>query len=148
MGVEGNKDIAGELVRALSRPEPRSLNSLLHEDAVWTVMADPDSFPVKGPMSRKTFVEHMRQFHRLAPNGIEIAITGMTAEDNRVAVEAMSHAVLSNGRILNQVYHFLFEIEGDLVVNAREYIDTAHGSAVFSQESPADRSESPASQQD
>jgi ketosteroid isomerase-like protein len=132
LSIEGNKKIAGRLVRGLANPEYCLLDSILHEDAVWTVMADPDSFPVTGPLPKDEFIQHMGRFHRLAPNGIEIAITGMTAEDNRVAVEAISHAVLTNGRTLNQVYHFLFEIEGDLVVNAREYIDTAHGVAVFS----------------
>jgi uncharacterized protein len=132
MSVEDNKEIAGRLVRGLSTPEGCLLDSLLHDDAVWTVMAHPDSFPVTGALSRDEFIQHMRRFRQLAPNGIEIAVTGMTAEGNRVAVEATSHAVLANGRILNQVYHFLFEIEGDLVVNAREYIDTAHGVAVFS----------------
>jgi ketosteroid isomerase-like protein len=55
----------------------------------------------------------------------------VTAEGNRVAIEAESSATLMNGNVMNQVYHFLFEIKSEKVYKVREYIDTAHGAAVL-----------------
>ncbi|CAA0120192.1 Uncharacterised protein [Mycolicibacterium vanbaalenii] len=130
MGIEQNKTIARELVLGLSPEHGDTAFDLLHEDAVWTVMAHPESFPVAGDMAKAEFVEHIKRFRQAIPGGIQITVTGVTAEGDRVAVEAESTATLSNGRILNQFYHFLFEIEDGEVRRAREYIDTAHGVAV------------------
>jgi ketosteroid isomerase-like protein len=130
MGIERNKRIARELVQGLGSDHGDTAFDLLHEGASWTVMAHPESFPVSGDMAKAEFVEHIKRFHQALPSGIQITVTGVTAEGDRVAVEAESTASLPNGRILNQFYHFLFEIEGDKVRRAREYIDTAHGVAV------------------
>lgn len=132
MGVEQHKRIACELVQGLNSGHDDTAFDLLHESASWTVMAHDDSFPVSGSMSKAEFVEHIKRFRQAIPSGIRIAVTGVTAEDGRVAVEAESTATLPNGRILNQFYHFLFEIEDGKVRRAREYIDTAHGVAVHS----------------
>ena len=130
MGIERNKRIARELVQGLGSHHGDTAFDLLHEDASWTVMAHPESFPVSGDMAKAEFVEHIKRFRQALPGGIEITVTGVTAEGDRVAVEAESTASMPNGRTLNQFYHFLFEIEGDKVRRAREYIDTAHGVAV------------------
>ncbi|MFI5719670.1 nuclear transport factor 2 family protein [Nocardia sp. NPDC051750] len=132
MGVDQNKRIACELVQGLDSYHGDAAFDLLHESAQWTVMAHADSFPVSGSMSKAEFVEHINGFRQALPSGIRITITGVTAEAARVAVEAESTATLPNGRILNQFYHFLFEIEDGTVRRAREYIDTAHGVAVHS----------------
>lgn len=131
MDIEQNKRIARELVQCLGSDHGESAFDHLHEGASWTVMAQPGSFPVSGGMSKVEFVEHIKRFHRSIPGGIRINVTGMTAEGCRVAVEAESIATMPNGRTLNQVYHFLFEIENGKVCRAREYMDTAHGVAVF-----------------
>ncbi|MEV0111439.1 nuclear transport factor 2 family protein [Nocardia sp. NPDC050799] len=132
MSVEENKRIACELVQGLDSDHGDAAFDLLHESALWTVMAHADSFPVSGSMSKAEFVEHINRFRQAIPSGIRITVTGVTAEAARVAVEAESTATLPNGRILNQFYHFLFEIEDGTVRKAREYIDTAHGVAVHS----------------
>ncbi|MEV0361362.1 nuclear transport factor 2 family protein [Nocardia fusca] len=132
MSVEQNKRIACELVQGLDSDHGDAVFDLLHETASWTVMAHADSFPVSGSMSKAEFVQHIKRFRQAIPSGIRITVTGVTAEADRVAVEAESTATLPNGRILNQFYHFLFEIEDGTVRRAREYIDTAHGVAVHS----------------
>jgi hypothetical protein len=62
-------------------------------------------------MSNAEFVEHIKRFRQAIPSGIRMTITGVTAEAARGAVEAESTATLPNGRIPNEFYHFLFEIE-------------------------------------
>jgi ketosteroid isomerase-like protein len=131
MSVESNKKIARALVEGLGSDRNDAFSGLLHEEALWSVMANPASFPVTGDMSKTQFLEHLRRFRQAVPNGLQIAVTGVTAEGNRVAIEAESSATLLNGNVMNQVYHFLFEIRGEKVYRAREYIDTAHGAAVL-----------------
>jgi uncharacterized protein len=131
MSVESNKEIGRALVEGLGSDRNDALSSLLHEEALWRVMANPASFPVAGDMNKTQFLEHMQRFRQAVPNGLQIAVTGVTAEGNRVAIEAESSATLMNGKVMSQVYHFLFEIRSEKVYRAREYIDTAHGAAAI-----------------
>jgi ketosteroid isomerase-like protein len=131
MSVELNKKIARALVEGLGADRNDALSGLLHDEAQWSVMANPASFPVTGVMSKTQFLEHMQRFRQAVPNGLEIAVTGVTAEGDRVAIEAESSATLMNGNVMSQVYHFLFEIRSEKVYRVREYIDTAHGVAVL-----------------
>ncbi|UCM90430.1 nuclear transport factor 2 family protein [Streptomyces marincola] len=132
MSVEQNKEIARRLVQGFSVDgDIDETFALLHEDAVWTVMAHPASFGASGDMSKAQFVEHMKGFRAVTPNGLRMTVTGVTAEGDRVAVEAESSGTLGNGKTFGQVYHFLFEIRDGKVMVAREYLDTARGAAVF-----------------
>jgi ketosteroid isomerase-like protein len=50
-----------------------------------------------------------------------------TAEGDRVALEATSHAVnAANGRVYDNRYHHLFVLRDGLIVELREYQDTLH----------------------
>lgn len=131
MHIEENKRVAKQLVEGLGAGDGAQAFDRLHDDVVWTVMADPAAFPVSGSMSKASFANHIRAFLGALPTGIQITVTGITAEGNRVAVEAKSVAALPNGNVLNQVYHFLFEFRDNLVIGAREYIDTAHAVSQF-----------------
>ncbi len=70
-------------------------------------------------MTKAEFADHMNRFRDSIPGGISVNVTGVTAEGDRVAVEAESIATMPNGRTLNQVYHFLFEFEDGKVRRAR-----------------------------
>ncbi|MGC5567814.1 nuclear transport factor 2 family protein [Streptomyces sp. FR-108] len=132
MSIERNKEIAHRMVEGFSVDgDINATFALLREDAVWTVMADPASIPHAGGMPKGRFIEHITNFRGSTPEGLRMIVTGVTAEGDRVAVEAVSTGTLSNGNTLNQVYHFLFEIKNDKVTAVREYIDTAHAAAVF-----------------
>jgi ketosteroid isomerase-like protein len=50
-----------------------------------------------------------------------------TAEGDRVALEATSHAVnAANGRVYDNRYHHLFVVRDGLITELREYQDTLH----------------------
>lgn len=128
-----NKASVKQLVEGLGTNGSPAAFDVLHDDAVWTVMADADSFPVSGDMRKPAFVEHMRRFHESLPHGIHVSVTSVIADEANASVEATSKALLANGNILNQVYHFAFELKDGKVVRAREYIDTARALFAFSQ---------------
>jgi ketosteroid isomerase-like protein len=61
-----------------------------------------------------------------------MSVTSVIADEANASVEATSNALLVNGKILNQVYHFAFELVDGKIVAAREYIDTARALSAFS----------------
>lgn len=132
MTVEQNKASAKQLVEGLGTNGSPGAFDVLHDDAVWTVMADASTFPVSGDMSKAAFIAHMKTFHDSLPDGIHVSVASVIADGAHASVEATSNALLANGKTLNQVYHFAFEFKDGKVIAAREYIDTARALSVFS----------------
>jgi uncharacterized protein len=62
---------------------------------------------------------------------IRLTPLGFTAEGDRVAVETESYTELKNGRVYNNLYHFLFTVRDDKIASVKEYLDTEHTTAVF-----------------
>ena len=55
----------------------------------------------------------------------------LTAEGDRVSVEAESYAEFTNGRIYRNIYHFMMVIRDGKFSAVREYLDTEHVTATF-----------------
>jgi ketosteroid isomerase-like protein len=62
--------------------------------------------------------------YQVFPQGIRFVIKAMTAEDDRVAVEAESEGMHVSGRLYGNQYHFLFRLRDGKVVELKEYMDT------------------------
>jgi ketosteroid isomerase-like protein len=58
------------------------------------------------------------------PEGIKFVIHDLTAEDDRVAVQAESFAVHVSGKPYNNKYHFLVRFRDGLITEFKEYMDT------------------------
>ncbi len=58
------------------------------------------------------------------PQGIRFTVTGMTAEGERVAVEAESVGLHASGKTYTNQYHFLFLFRAGKLLELREYMDT------------------------
>lgn len=65
------------------------------------------------------------------PKGMRVTPTGLTAEGDRVAVEAESSGETATGRTYNNQYHFLFEVRDGKIQAAREYLDTLYAKEVL-----------------
>ena len=50
----------------------------------------------------------------------------MVAEPNKIAVQVEAFGTTVEGATYNNLYHVYFELDGDKIVRAREYNDTAH----------------------
>jgi ketosteroid isomerase-like protein len=58
---------------------------------------------------------------------IKMQATGLTAEEDRVAMEAESHVLNpTNGRLYNNFYHYLFRVKDGQLTLFKEYQDTLH----------------------
>lgn len=58
------------------------------------------------------------------PRGITFTITGITAEGERVAVEAVCDGMHVSGRRYQNEYHFLFRFRDGKLLTLKEYMDT------------------------
>lgn len=58
------------------------------------------------------------------PEGLKFIIHSMTAEADRVAVEASSKGMHVSGTVYTNEYHFLFRWRDDKLVELKEYMDT------------------------
>lgn len=63
---------------------------------------------------------------------LEPVIHGLTVEGDRVAVEAELLAPLKNGKTYHNFYHYLLTFRDGKVTRVKEYHDSAHAMAIFS----------------
>lgn len=54
----------------------------------------------------------------------KFTIHNITAEDDRVAVDASSSASFKDGRAFGNTYHFLFRLRNGKLIEVKEYLDT------------------------
>lgn len=118
-----NTETALSYLHHLENGDVEGALALAHDDAsFWT--------PGPGDMNKSQFREFFAPVGAMIQS-IKFAFSGTTTEGNRVAIEASSHAHLSNGREYRNRYHFLFEFENGKLRSVREYADSAPALAAF-----------------
>ncbi len=130
MGVleEQNKELAKQLIEALSRADADTIARLYDQDfTLWTA----GSLPFSGTKNRDVAVAGIPQVLGMFPQGLEFEIVAMTAEGERVAIEATSRGKHVSGLDYANQYHFLMRAQNGKVVEFREYMDTEHAREVF-----------------
>jgi ketosteroid isomerase-like protein len=119
--TQRNKQIVLQLLDAFEYLDLATMDALLATDVVWEIPGDPSQFPLAGPLSRDDL---LTQLPVMFPHGIRMTATGVTAEGDRVGVEVESEGVMGDGYVYRNRYHFLFAVQDERVVLAREYCDT------------------------
>lgn len=122
---ERNKTIAKEFFAVLGSSQVERLESMMADDLQWIVPQDPEYSRLAGVRSKAQWAALYRGFLSSMPSGARYTIVGMTAEGNRVAVEAESHAETPRGTFRNR-YHFLLELRDGLLVVVKEYADSLY----------------------
>jgi len=95
------------------------------------VMGKPDKFALAGTKTKAQFSELVKGIGAAMPKGLRVTPKGITAEGDRVAVEAESYGETANGKVYNNMYHFLVEVRGGKIQAVREYLDTIHAQDVL-----------------
>ena len=123
-----NKDIARRFFDALSRADSGAIAAMYAEDAVlWTA----GSLPFSGTSSKAQAIQGMDAIMSVFPEGLKFTIKEMTAEGERVAIEAESSGRHVTGKLYNNQYHFLMRVRDGKVVEFKEYMDTMHAHEVL-----------------
>lgn len=128
MGVEENKRVARQLVEALTRADTKGALDLYADDfELWT----PGNLPFSGVHRRDEIAALMEGVLGAFPEGLSFTITGMTAEGDRVAVEAESRGRHASGALYQNRYHFLLVIRDGKIHRLKEYMDTLHAREIL-----------------
>ena len=126
--LEANKRLASNFIDALSSGDPQKILNLYTDDAtVWTA----GSLPFSGLHPREAVVALCEGLLGAFPGGLRFDVTAMTAENERVAIEAEGHGQHVSGNVYDQKYHFLLILRDGKVAEMKEYFDTEHARQVL-----------------
>lgn len=120
--IEANKAVVRRYMQAVVDGDIGTIEALQHPDVKWWVLGF-------GDMDRATFTASVKG-GLIAAQERRVEITGLTAEGDRIAVEAWSEMVFPDKVYRNQ-YHNLLVIRDGLIVEGREYMDTRAAAAAF-----------------
>lgn len=128
--TEANKRLALALLEAAGKHDGPTFAALMHPEATWQTVGKPHLFAYAGVQSREKICAYMAT-PSIFVGGVETTIGQVTAEDDRVAVEAATEGTLPDGRVYTNTYHYLFTIRDRLVWRVKEYIDTQSAAEFF-----------------
>lgn len=131
MSAEANKKIVLGLFENMSAGKIDLAMDHLSDSATWTVMGDPKTFPLAGTKTKAQLAALLVGVGPVFPKGVKIIPKGLTAEGDRVALEAQSYGEHVNGKVYENKYHFLFIVRDAKVQTVREYLDTIHAKEVL-----------------
>jgi ketosteroid isomerase-like protein len=128
VSIEENKRIARDFIDALSRADTEWVLEHYADDIVmWTA----GSLPFSGPHNKEEIRGLMDGILGAFPEGLRFAVKTLTAEEDRVAIEAESRGTHTSGKPYHNEYHFLMRIRDGRIVEFKEYLDTLHASEVL-----------------
>jgi len=127
---EQNKKIVTEFMEVFSAGDVDGIMDRLTDDATWWVAGTIPG--ISGTKDKAGFREMVSGIAASTTSGaIRLTPLAFTAEGDRVAVETESYTELKNGRVYNNLYHFLFTVRDGRISSVKEYLDTEHTTAVF-----------------
>ena len=119
--IEANKQTARDFMDAMSSGEAERILALYSDDVtIWTA----GSLPFSGNHDRAAAAALCAGLLGAFPDGLEFSIKAMTAEGERVAIEAEGLGTHANGKVYHQHYHFLLVIQDGKIRQMKEYFDT------------------------
>jgi len=125
-----NKAIITEFMKVFSTGDVDRILSSMSDSATWWVAGNIPG--ISGTKDKAAFAEMLSGIADSTTTGaIRLTPLAMTVEGARVAVETESYTELKNGRVYNNLYHFLFEVRDGKIDKVKEYLDTEHTTAVF-----------------
>ena len=128
MSLEANKELARNFIAALGRADTEWVLEHYADDVVmWTA----GSLVISGPHDKSEIGEMMNGILGAFPNGLAFEVCSLTAEDDRVAIEAESRGTHVSGKPYHNQYHFLMRIRDGRIVELKEYLDTLHAHEVL-----------------
>ena len=118
--TEESKDIAMKFFEALSSGSESYLDFYNDDSIIWTAGDNA----IGGTRTKREIIDFAQGILSAFPSGIIFNITGITAENERVAVEVSGEAIHVSGKPYNNKYHFLLTIKNGKILELKEYMDT------------------------
>lgn len=126
MSIEANKKLVLSYFENFSAGKVDAFLAHMTDTATWWIAGKPGSHGIAGTKTKAEFGELFRGSGAFLRNGLRITPKVLTAEDDRVAVEAESYGETVSGKIYNNEYHFLITVRDGKIQEVKEYMDTLH----------------------
>ena len=120
---ESNKQVVSNFFELFSNGEIDQAFALVSDDVSWWVAGD---LPFSGTKTKTEYLQVVGSIQKGFPGGLELRVTSMIAEGEKVAAEVESHGEHANGRTYANKYHFLITVRDGQFVEVKEYLDTLH----------------------
>ena len=131
MDTEPNKQVAVDFLRASAVHDAKRFGELMTDDATYWTCGKPHLFKHAGEKSKETICAYMAT-PSIFVGGVDVTFGAITAEDDRVAVEAETRGVMPDGRVYTNVYHYLFTFRDGKILRVKDYLDTQAAAEFFS----------------
>lgn len=119
---QANTKVVREICQFLSDKNVDGIMTHLAEDASWTVAGRPDRFPFGGTKDKAGSRAQLEGFLG-GFTEFEFVPRSVTAQDERVAVQATSRGKGPGGATYQNNYLMLYSLENGKVVEVKEYFD-------------------------
>jgi uncharacterized protein (TIGR02246 family) len=119
--VETNKLLVREFFEAMNRGDVDAIVNAYADDGYVHTMGNT---LISGRAGKQQIQDSCSRIFEVFPAGIKFDIQGMTAEGERVAVEATSEGAHVSGQVYRNEYHFLFEFDCGKLKKLKVYMDT------------------------
>ncbi len=116
-----NKQLVHEFFAAMNAGDVPAIVAAYADDGYLETMGRT---LISGKFTRAQIQGAAGQIYQVFPQGIEFTIDALTAEGERVAVEAHSRGRHVSGRIYTNEYHFLFVFRDGKLAVLKEYMDS------------------------
>ncbi len=119
--VEKNKALTREFVGAIGSGDANFIADSYADDGQLFTMGKT---MISGTYDKPTIRQFAGSVLESFPEGLSYTIHHMTAEDDRVAVEATGEGTHVSGKYYTNHYHFLFVWRDGKLLQLKEYMDT------------------------
>ncbi len=118
---ESNKQRVRDFFAAMNAGDVPTIVAAYADDGyLWTM----GGTLISGRFSKAQIQGAAGQIYEVFPQGIQFTLDALTAEGERVAVEAHSQGRHVSGKLYTNEYHFLFEFRDGKLAVLKEYMDT------------------------
>ena len=125
MGSTDRKELVARFFSYVGNGETQSeAFDMLTDDAEWWVSGI-------GSNTKAQMADKLRKALDLFASPIQVTVTGMIEEGDRVAVESTGDIDLVNGEHYHNQYHCMVRFRGSRICEVREYFDTAYAARLF-----------------
>lgn len=121
MSVEQNIAAVEAFIAAMNAGDVPAIVDAYVPDGSVTTMGNT---LISGTFDKAAITMAAGRIFEAFPSGIRFAVHAITAQDDRVAVEASSQGMHVSGREYRNQYHFLAHLRDGKIVSWKEYCDT------------------------
>ncbi len=121
MSVEQNIAAVEAFIAAMNAGDVPAIVDAYAPDGSVTTMGNT---LISGTFDKAAITMAAGRIFEAFPSGIRFTVHAITAQDDRVAVEASSQGMHVSGREYRNQYHFLARLRDGKIVSWKEYCDT------------------------